>query len=244
MNIELNVLICLIMLISASIMDVRKREVSDKVWIISGIAGLIMIIMVFINNSIPSLQQYLTYHALSAGIIAPLAYIIYRFGLFGGADAKALIMISLILPFYDIKYSIHNIPALVVLTNATILTIIYILHNIVRNTIALVKYKNIFKGFEDESVLRKILAFTVGFLASKPNGYLFAIESTENGKRKFTFNPNSYDNYVDRDSNDVWVTPALPFILYITLGFLIAIYVGDILGYIIHNITLVSSSNY
>jgi archaeal preflagellin peptidase FlaK len=224
------------MLISASIMDLRKREVSDKVWVISGIAGLMIIIMEFIDYSIPTLQQHLIYHALSGGIITPLAYIVYRSGLFGGADAKALIMISLILPFYDIKYSIHSIPALSVLTNATILTTVHILHNIARNSISLIKHKNIFKGFEDEPAFRKILAFMVGFLASKPNGYLFAIESIENGKRKFTFNPNSYDNYVNEDMSDVWVTPALPFIVYITLGFLITIYVGDILGYIIHNI--------
>ncbi len=225
------------MLISASIMDFKKREVSDKIWVISGIAGLIIIITEFVNNySIQTLQEYLIYHALSGGIITPLAYTVYRFGLFGGADAKALIMISLMLPFYDIKYGIHSIPALAVLTNATILTTVYVLHNIARNSISLIKYKNIFKGFEDESTLRKVLAFMVGFLASKPNGYLFAIESIENGKRKFIFNPNSYDNYVNEDMNYVWVTPALPFIVYITLGLLITIYVGDILGYIIHNI--------
>ncbi|MEM2919357.1 MAG: prepilin peptidase [Candidatus Nitrosocaldus sp.] len=239
--VELNAIVCLAMLVVASAMDVRKREISDKVWIISFIVGLTIIVVgLFADHNYALMlqqHQYIVRYALSIGITAPLAYIAYRGWLFGGADAKALVVISVILPFYEMRYSIHGIPALTILTNACMLTLVHILHNISRNTIAVIKGRDIFAGFESETRFRKVLAFMIGFIAKRPRGYLFPIEeSKDDGKRVFTLSPRAYSDYVHESSRDIWVTPALPFIVYMTIGFLLMLYVGDVLAYTLHSI--------
>ncbi len=223
---EIRIAICLITLIIASIMDLRKREISDKVWLGSGIISIIINIIDYNNVNI---LNYL----ITLGIISILSYIIYRTGLFGGADAKALIIISLLIPTYNINNSIHNIVPLVVLTNSLLLTLFNITHNIIRNSISLLKGDDIFHGF-NASFLKKLLAFMIGFRVSKINGYLFLMEEQcTNGKKQFRFNINAYDEFA-QDTKDVWVTPALPFIIYITIGFVIMLVYGDILGMFIN----------
>jgi len=223
---EIRIVICLITLTIASIMDLRKREISDKIWLGSGIISIIIFIIDYNNINILS-------YLITAGIISILSYIIYRAGLFGGADAKALIIISLLIPNYDINNSIHNIVPLVVLTNSLLLTLFNITHNIIRNSISILKGNDIFHDF-NTSFLRKLLAFMIGFRVNKINGYLFLMEERcANGKKRFRFNINAYDEFA-QDTKDVWVTPALPFIIYITIGFVITVVYGDILGMFIN----------
>ncbi len=218
---EIRIAICLITLIIASIMDFKKREISDKVWILAAIGGIALFIIDFNNID-------LTKYGIALGITAMLSYIIYRTGLFGGADAKALMIISLLLPFYDMENKIHDLTSLAVLTNGVILTIANIFHNVIRNVSEILKGKDIFLGF-DEPLSRKIFAFILGFRISKVSNYAFLMEVNDKKGKRFRFHINAYDDFAD-NAKDVWVTPALPFIIYITIGFIIAIVYGDIVG--------------
>lgn len=228
-----NIVVAMLMLAIASIMDVRRREVSDLVWIIAIIAGMPALILHYMEYG-GSLQMNLARHVVGVSISSLLAYMAYRYAMFGGADAKAVAAISIILPHYEMGYSIHGIPALTVLTNASILTIANVVHNIARNTAAIARGIDIFKGFEGEPWFRKVTAFMIGFVARKPRGYLFAIEDVKDGRRVFAIGPNACSDYVTEDARDIWVTPALPFILYITIGFVLMIYIGDLLAYLLH----------
>ncbi len=223
---EIRIAICLIMLIIASIMDLKKREISDKVWIVSGSIGIVLFI-IDLNN------LDLVFYAISLGITGMISYAIYRTGLFGGADAKALIVIALLLPFYDVKNSFHNMVALTVFTNSVILTLFNILHNIFRNVIEILRGIDIFNGF-NESFSRKILAFIIGFRARSINGHVFLMEEG-NKEKNFRFHINAYEDFAD-NARDVWVTTALPFIIYITIAFVITLVYGDIIGSLISSI--------
>ena len=227
---EIRLVACTVMLILASILDLKNREISDKVWIVFGGLGLILTSFEFIVNSL-NLMQF------SIGILVttPIAYGIYRAGLFGGADAKALVTIAILLPFYDMPYKIHGLTAFTVLTNATILTFTHIIHNMIRNSIDLGRERTIFEGFK-ESGTRKLLAFLIGFRSDSPKGYLFAIENSEGGRRRFTFHPAAYEEYVTSDTKNIWVTPALPFIVYMAFGFIFMIIFGDLLALTFSNI--------
>jgi preflagellin peptidase FlaK len=227
---EIRLAACAVMLIIASIIDLKTREISDKVWIGFGGFGLLITAIEFSSNSI-NLVQY----GIGIGITAPIAYAIYRTGLFGGADAKALVAIAVLLPFYDMPYRIHGLTALTILTNATILTFTHVIHNVIRNSIDLARGRSLFEGF-DESGERKVLAFMMGFRSSAPKGYLFAMESSENGARKFKFHPGTYDEYVTSNVKNIWVTPALPFIVYMAFGFAVMIIIGDLLALVFGNI--------
>jgi len=227
---EIRLIACAVMLVLASVMDLKKREISDKVWISFAGLGLLITAIEFSSNSINLLQ-----YGFGIAITAPIAYGIYRSGLFGGADAKALVAIAMLVPFYDMPFKIHGLTSFTVLTNATILTFAHVIHNIVRNSMDLAKGKAVFEGLE-ESGVRKALAFIMGFKANAPKGYLFAMESSYGDKRRFNFHPAGYEDYVSANSNNVWVTPALPFIVYMTFGFLLMIIFGDLLALIYANI--------
>lgn len=226
---DIRLVACAVMLIIASILDLKKREISDKIWISFGSFGLLLTAIEFNSNSINLLQ-----YGIGIAIIAPITYGIYRTGLFGGADAKALVAIAVLLPFYDMPFKIHGFTAFTILTNATILTFAHIIHNMVRNFIDLAKGRTIFEGFK-ESGARKALAFVMGFRSNAPKGYLFAMESSEGGRRRFNFHPAAYDEYVT-DARNIWVTPALPFIVYMAVGFALMIIFGDLLALIFANI--------
>ncbi|MEM2855728.1 MAG: A24 family peptidase C-terminal domain-containing protein [Candidatus Nitrosocaldaceae archaeon] len=218
---EVRIAICLITLIVASIMDLKKREISDKVWIISSSFSLILFILEFKNIDIIA-------YIISLTITSSISYSIYKFGLFGGADAKALIVISSLLPYYDT--GIHNISALTVLTNSVILTVGNIIYNVIKNSIDIIKGRNIFQGF-NEPLSRKIFAFMLGNRVYKVNGFAFLMEEKNGKERRFRFHAHAYDEFAN--ANDVWVTYAIPFIVYITIGFVIMILYGDIIWKII-----------
>jgi len=230
MMFEIRLIACAVMLILASIMDIKKREISDKIWISFAGLGLLLTTMEVSNDSINIIQ-----YTIGIAITAPIAYAIYRTGLFGGADAKALVAIAMLVPFYDMTFKMHGLTSITVLTNATMLTFAHIVHNVVRNSIDLAKGKTVFEGFK-ESGLRKAFAFVMGFKANAPNGYLFAMESNDSGRRRFNFRPSGYDEYVSSNSSNLWVTPALPFIVYMAFGFLLMIIFGDLFALIFANI--------
>lgn len=258
---------CGAMLVLASAIDIKKREIPDKVWLGFGGFGILMAILEVLNGTlrlgIPFQSgaggNNLTSYMLSIGIIAPIAYAIYRTSLYGGADSKALIVIAILVPPFVINglnvATIHGFSALTVLTNAVILSIAHIFYNMIRNSLEMAKGSKLFEGFE-ESTGRKALAFAIGYRSSAPRGYLYTMESLDqgSGKRKFSFNPTAYEDFVDegkqyeetgqamdsieRDNGKaVWVTQALPFIGYIAAGYLMTILVGDFLALLIQALT-------
>lgn len=224
----IRITICIVMLVVASMMDFRKREISDWVWVAALIAGVLA--SVLMPPHVRYDELLLTY-MLSISLTVPLSYIAYIKGLFGGADAKALIVISILVPSYGMHYSIHGIPALTVLTNASLLTLINVLHNILRNVTAILKGRDIFKGF-DEPLYKKVLAFMMGYVA-RPKGYLFALEEVRDGKRVLNLAPKADGEFVEYE-DEIWVTQALPFIIYITIGFVLMLLVGDMIAYTIN----------
>jgi preflagellin peptidase FlaK len=178
-------------------------------------------LLVFISSD-------LTTNLLTIGfalIIAPFAILMWRLGLFGGADAFALIALAVIAPLATI--SENPITPFTTLSNAAILFVIPFLINITRNIIAQMKGENIFDGF-DESTRKKIAASLMGYKAKNPK-FGFAIEKTKKGKKKFNFALHHAENQEFCTKPNTWITPGVPYLLLITAGFIIQIFYGDIL---------------
>lgn len=212
---------CIAMLSLAAIIDFKKREIPDKIWAYFGILGILLTIFQLVASSVSfvnvtttnssfalnsALTASLIQYTIGIGIIFPIAYVIYRVGLFGGADSKALIAIALLVPPYSsisiltMPLKTHGVVALTVLTNALILSLGNVVYNIARNSFALARGSNIFEGFVEEGRLRKALAFAMGFTSASPKGYLFAMEEiSESGKRKFRFHPASYYQFIEEE---------------------------------------------
>jgi preflagellin peptidase FlaK len=251
MLIELRIASCAAMLVLAAIIDIKKREIPDKIWLGFGGFGVFVTALEFSDplTSPPSLFSYV----LGVTIITPIAYLVYKTGLFGGADSKALIAIALLFPWFSESalFKIHDFTALTVLTNALLISMSQLAFNAVRNLMALARGRRIFDGIE-ESTTRKALAFATGYSTSSSSGYLFPMEMIdESGKRKFVFNPARYEEFLEEDirqdeqpgqpssasqPREIWVTQALPFIVYLAIGFGLAITVGDLLGAVIRNV--------
>lgn len=210
--------LALVMLILGSVIDVWKREIHDYYWIVFGSIGFLL---VFISSDlIPNL--------LSIGfalIIAPFVIIVWRIGLFGGADAFALIALAVIAPMATLSDS--PISPFTTLSNAAVLFIIPFLINIIRNTVSQIKGENIFEGF-DESAGKKMIAMLMGYRAKNPK-FGFAIEKTKKGKKKLDLVIHHAENQEFCTTPNTWITPGIPYLLLITGGFIIQLFYGDII---------------
>ncbi len=212
------ILLALTMLIVGSIIDIWKREIHDYYWIGFGGVGFLLVFL-----SVDIFSNLLTMGF--ALIIAPFVILMWRLGLFGGADAFALIALAVIAPMATINE--NPVTPFSTLTNAAVLFIIPFLINVIRNTITIAKGENIFEGF-NESVGKKIAAILIGYKAKNPK-FGFAIEKTENGKKKLDLTIHHAENQEFCTKPNTWVTPGIPYLLLITGGFIIQLVYGDII---------------
>lgn len=214
----MGIALALTMLIVGSIIDIRKREIHDYYWIGFGSVGFLLL---FIDPDIvPNL--------LTIGfalIIAPFVILLWRMGLFGGADAFALIALAVIAPMAT--FSENAVTPFTTLSNAAILSVIPLLINVMRNVIAQIKGENIFEEF-DASTAKKSAAILMGYRAKNPR-FGFAIEKTENGMKKFDLAMHHAENQEFCTKPNTWITPGIPYLLLITGGFIIQLFYGDII---------------
>ncbi len=210
--------LALTMLIVGSIIDIWKREIHDYYWIGFGVVGFLF---VFISSEIIASLLTIAF----ALIIAPFVLLMWRLGLFGGADAFALIALAVIAPMATI--SENFITPFTTLSNTAILFVIPFLMNVIRNIIAQIKGEKIFEGF-DESTWKKLAAILMGYKAKNPK-FGFAIEKTEDGKKKLDLAIHHAENQEFCTKPNTWITPGIPYLLLITGGFIIQIFYGDII---------------
>ncbi|MGH9999471.1 MAG: A24 family peptidase C-terminal domain-containing protein [Nitrosopumilaceae archaeon] len=215
---NIRILSALIMLSIATTIDIWKREINDILWIVF---GAISIVLIFFE---PSITNSIINIGISL-IIAPVALLIWRFGIFGGADALGLIVLAALAP--QLSLSENTVTPFTTLTNAIIISITPIFLNLIRNLLAIIRHKNIFEGFE-ETRLKKIFAVFLGYRAKYPK-YSFAIEKIEGNRKKIDFSFHHAENTEFCDKPDTWITPGIPYILYITVGFVVQLLFGDII---------------
>ena len=207
------------MLSIASYTDVKKREIDDRIWMIFG--GLSVVMLVFASD--------LSHSLVNVGIsliVAPIVLLVWRMGFFGGADAFALIVLASLVP--GATFSNSQINPFTTLINAVLLSIIPVFVNVIRNIISILKHEDIFNGFESETQKNKIIAIFVGHRSKHPK-FSFAIEKKEGNLRKLDFTLKNADDAEFCSSSDTWVTPGVPYMIYIMGGFIIQLVYGDVI---------------
>lgn len=94
MIVEAKLLVLGAALAVASYQDVKTREIDDRVWLVSGAAGAVLTAAEIITTpGYPLLAA-----GLSALLTAVIAVGVFYLGLYGGADAKALLVAAVTLP--------------------------------------------------------------------------------------------------------------------------------------------------
>ena len=211
------------MLFVASVVDIKKREINDILWIVFGaIAAVLLIFEPYLWSAIKIIGFSM--------IIVPVALFVWRIGVFGGADALCLIVLAGLAP--HATFTGKEITPFTTLTNGAILSISPIIINVIRNLLAILKHENIFEGF-NESRLNKVIAVFIGYRAKNPK-YSFSIERIEDNTKRLDFSVRHAENTAFCNAVNTWVTPGIPYLIYITGGFLIQVFFGDIVFNFVH----------
>ena len=253
------IILCLSFLIYASWSDYKTREVSNKVWVILGPLALALTGFQFLVYSPQTLQLIISY-VLSFAITSGLVIAVFYAGGFGGADAKALMCISLALPVYPnhlLSQPVGFVSPLfpiTVFTNSVLLGALSVFYALFRNILWTARNREgVFEGLETESFGRKILALISGYkvkMSKLEKGHMYPLEDvelTEGGQknRKLLVFP-KYEEREDiiariredvkMEKREVWVTPGLPLLIFITTGLIIALAYGDIVWFLLGSI--------
>ena len=238
-------------LIVASVSDVKKREVSDRVWLVYGPLALSLFVARILAST-PDAPIFL----VSAIATVVVAFLLFQFGVMGGADTKALMCIGLALPVAPgIVASLWRPPfvfypfPIAVLVNSFLLSIGAVVFVFGRNMVRGISTKQLFRGFEKESILRKLMmlftSYKTSFKTLQSRVYLFPAEQvllTESRPiRHFRIVSNAEE---DREklisgleefkeqglySDGVWVTPGLPHLVFVTASLGVVLLLGDLL---------------
>lgn len=226
-------------LLYACKLDIESRIVPNRVWKYM----LILTLPITIFQIVTELQPQLFY--MLAGIqilmVVSLAYFLYYIGAYGGADAKALMCLSIIFPFYP---TFNGFPmlnfgfgsfAFSTLANSVIAAPALLIGMFIRN-LAVEGVRGL-KG--------NLLYYLTGYKAKVDNLPKFhnLLEYVdENGKlRRVRRAVEPDEELIERlrrkKIETVWVTPALPFLVFITAGYIAAFFLGDLLYLLISNIS-------
>ena len=215
---HIRILFALAMLGSATIIDIRNREISDVLWIIF---GAVSVVLLFFE---PDIIQAAFGIGFSL-IVAPLVLVLWRFGLFGGADALGLIVLASLAPMATLSESAVSPFSIVV--NSALLSVTPMIVNFVRNSILILRKEDIFHDF-DETKSKKIFAMFLGFSSKNPK-YSFSLEQQVGKKKRLNIALHHSDTAEYCTTPDTWVTPGLPFMIFILGGFILQLLFGDII---------------
>jgi len=238
----------LILLSYASWHDYRKREVPNEVWMLLAPSGLILTLaQIFIASQgslIPSL-------VLSFFTVTGIALVLFYLGVFGGADAKALICLSLILPFPPASLRpplgvISPLFPLSIFDNAILTSALTTVGILAYNLTWSVKAgEKLFEGLEGESSWKKFLVLITGYKVEptkfREKPHLIPLERlTEEDNGRITrrlrvfINVNeeetgteNLDRFSEKLNGKIWATPSLPFMIFITVGLVLTLLLGD-----------------
>ena len=247
------ILLCVFVFAYASWSDWKAREVSNKVWLVMAPLAFLLTTVQFVLFN----PSWLLLFVLSFGVTAGLSVALFYVGAFGGADAKALMCLALALPLYPSVLlgvfpsntsNVQIIFPITVFSNGVLLAALTVVYSVVRNCVWKLRSKQgLFEGLEGESVGRKVMAFLTGYkvnAAVLEKGHVYPLEdisTKESGEteRRLLIMPKDekVEGIVERVlsatregrlPNEVWVTPGLPLLIFITIGLIVALVFGNI----------------
>ncbi|MFO7967858.1 MAG: A24 family peptidase C-terminal domain-containing protein [Archaeoglobaceae archaeon] len=222
------IIVALPFLIYACKVDLKERRVPNKLWKYMLVVFVPIVLIEFF------LTQFNVFIALiQFSVIFVLAYALHYTGLWGGADAKALTLLAVAFPVYPQLWFMpalnqgFGILAFSTLSNAVVFSPAVVLY---------VFLKNLRHGVREGKLLHYFTGYRVD--ADRIPPFHNLLEYFNDGKlKRVNRGIEPYDKILadlkkakEKGKIDkIWVTPGLPFLVFITAGFMISILVGDIL---------------
>ena len=214
----------IIILSYASYTDIKTRQASNMLWLIMGSIGGILLIAQFFTINFED-TRFLIFIPIMIGVF----YVLFQLRLiFGGADAKALMALSILAP---LQPSINGFPIYGALP--------FFMWSIFSNSVLL--FLLIPLSLLVFNIFKRNLEFPYCFLGYKMSvrkareTFVWPLEKIKDGKRKFMYMPKDFDvdkeleEFEKMDIKRIWVTPKIPFMIPLLAGFIISFILGDIL---------------
>lgn len=216
----------------ASYTDMKTRQASNINWIAMGAIGGILLIIQYFTTGFDNIY-YLVFIPVMIGLI----YVFFQLRLiFGGADAKALMAVAILVP---IEPLIADFP----IWKGSVMPFSW---SIFSNSIIMFLFIPV--SLLIFNIAKRNIQFPYALLGYKMNinkareKFVWPLEKIVDGKRKFAYMPkdfdaeDEYEQFEKNNIEEVWVTPKIPFMIPLLVGFIVSFIFGDILFHIIRSI--------
>lgn len=209
-------------LLYASYTDFKLRIARDELWIIAGVAGLLLI--PFSAHPLSNMAFYLL---LSVLVMLPFSFFVMLLRM-GGADAKALLAIAILAPIFP---HMGSLPLWIPVVELPFAMTVFINSLLIYLAIPIVllfwNLKNGVIEFPFSLLGYKMKASEIG------KKFVWPMEKIEDGKRKKSIMPQQDVDVSVFGDDEMWVTPKIPFLIPLAAGYFISFVLGDILYRII-----------
>ncbi|MCE7742786.1 MAG: prepilin peptidase [Candidatus Heimdallarchaeota archaeon] len=254
----IQVSVVILCLVFGSVMDLLKREVSDIPWIVMAITGVLTSIFLIIWSEDPKKVGIMFGFNVGIGIV--LGLLLYYTGVMGGADAKAIMALSFNTPIYIFSFEfltqgVYTIipPVFNTFFNwLLVMVIFYPLPLLFYNLFLKARGKKLFEN-TNANFASKILMMISGYLISteKAVNRHDIVYSEEYDKESKKWNIKHFMQVVEVEEEEkfkkeveediqktgrkkIWVKVLPPGIVFLLFGYIINIFLGNILFLIYH----------
>ncbi|WP_457555119.1 prepilin peptidase [Candidatus Pyrohabitans sp.] len=217
MEFYIKLTLALLLLLYASLLDWRYREINEASWLGLLLLGAVFALAEYTSSGSPSpILHLLISTGITAALIVPVAYL----GLMGGGDAKILLGIAAVFPAPPADVvTLFPLFSLSVFANAIVLSLALPLFFFIKNL----------RHIKDVRSFSQLYALFLGY--KKHSSEIKPYEAVYGDGRKFSFilRTDAELGKAEKEG-EVWVTPAVPFVIPITLGVLMSALYGDLLS--------------
>jgi len=215
----------------ASYTDIKTRRAANYLWVIMGAIGAVLLLVQYLTIGFANI-----WYLVFIPIMILLIYAFFQMRLlFGGADAKALMALAILIP---IQPSIRNYPiwtsfwpgSWTVFCNAVLLFLVIplslLIYNIMKRNI---QFPHVLLGYKMSVEKAK-------------QTFVWPLERIKDGKRKLSYMPKEFDadkelaEFEKLGITEIWVTPKIPFMIPLLVGFIVAFFPGDLLMQLVRTI--------
>ena len=224
----------------ASYTDIKTRRASNMLWVImGGIGGVILVIHFFTTDAF---EGDYVYYLVFIPVMIVLVYILFQLRLiFGGADAKALMALAILLPLPTLSWIPESTGLADLPLGSTTLPYCW---GVFINALLLFLFLPI--GLLIFNLMKRQVRFPHAFLGYKMTidkareRFVWPLEKFVEGKSKFVYMPKDFDieeelkKFEENKIKEIWVTPKIPFMIPLLCGFISVYIFGDFLTHIMN----------
>jgi preflagellin peptidase FlaK len=225
----------IVLLSYASYTDIKTRRAANILWIIMAVIGSVLLVIQYAVVGFSNI-----WYLVFIPIMIALMYLFFQMRLlFGGADAKALMALAILVPLQPALLG-EQLPlwksfmpgSWIIFANATILFLFIPISLLIFNI-----------GKRNLQFPHCLLGYKISLEKAKQK-FVWPLEKIKDGNRRLMYMPKKFD--VDEDLaefeklgiTEIWVTPKIPFMIPLLAGFLVTFFLGDLLLKIVQVIML------